>query len=312
MKRRLLGRPPGTPIPDAARRGRPDWQQSDPRWIRQAVAHAGRLPAGGWYVIDAVRAIGSGPMPLPGRGPRTGRLARPLRPAGGAQRLPAPGRVAGRRTPARRLPGVPLARPGAGAGRSPRLAAAAEPRRRRAAVGPPCRRRSGHPTTLPVHPPAHRHRRRDSQGSALRAAGHHRQPVRSVARRALPSAFVRRPDGARAERRRHYCTRGVSRHPAHGRGGRCPVSLPRSAHHRHDHRRRRGRRLGGGDARHPGTARHLCDRGGDRGYLAAARLPVGDARRRPAPAPDAGVRAPALGRRCRLRRTALRVAHRRA
>ena len=61
MKRRLLGRQPGTPIPDAARRGRPDWQQSDPRWIRQAVAHAGRLPSGGWYVIDAVRAIGSGP-----------------------------------------------------------------------------------------------------------------------------------------------------------------------------------------------------------------------------------------------------------
>ena len=61
MKRRLLGRPPGTPIPDAARRGRPDWQQSDPRWIRQTVALAGRLPSGGWYVIDAVRAIGERP-----------------------------------------------------------------------------------------------------------------------------------------------------------------------------------------------------------------------------------------------------------
>ena len=116
MKRRLLGRAPGTRLPDADNRRRPDWQQSDPRWIRQAVACAGRLPSGGWYVIDAVRAIGDAPCRywiagrelVAWRG-RSGLLVAP-------QRLPAPGRVAGGRAPARRLPGVPLARPGAGPG----------------------------------------------------------------------------------------------------------------------------------------------------------------------------------------------------
>ena len=61
MKRRLLGRPPRSPLPAAARRPGPDWQQSDAGWIRRAVARAGRLPSGGWHVVDAVRAIGDRP-----------------------------------------------------------------------------------------------------------------------------------------------------------------------------------------------------------------------------------------------------------
>ena len=61
MKRRLLGRPPNAPLPAAARRAAPDWRQSDPGWIGRAVARAGRLPSGGWHVIDAVRAVGDRP-----------------------------------------------------------------------------------------------------------------------------------------------------------------------------------------------------------------------------------------------------------
>ena len=61
MKPRLLGRPPRSSLPAAANRAGPDWQQSDPAWIARAVARAGRLPAGGWHVIDAVRAIGGAP-----------------------------------------------------------------------------------------------------------------------------------------------------------------------------------------------------------------------------------------------------------
>ena len=61
MKGRLLGRPPSSALPAGAGRARPDWQQSDPGWIRGAVERAGRLPSGGWHVIDAVRAVGEVP-----------------------------------------------------------------------------------------------------------------------------------------------------------------------------------------------------------------------------------------------------------
>jgi isorenieratene synthase len=39
----------------------PDWQQCNPGWIARGVARALTLPSGGWYVIDAARAIGDGP-----------------------------------------------------------------------------------------------------------------------------------------------------------------------------------------------------------------------------------------------------------
>lgn len=54
-----FGRPPARRAPEPARQ--PDWQQSDPRWIGQALRRALQLPSGGWHVIDAVRAIGDRP-----------------------------------------------------------------------------------------------------------------------------------------------------------------------------------------------------------------------------------------------------------
>jgi hypothetical protein len=52
----LIGRAlPAAPPPD----DRPDWQQADVAWIRGALAHAEALPSGGWYVVDASRAIGT-------------------------------------------------------------------------------------------------------------------------------------------------------------------------------------------------------------------------------------------------------------
>ena len=56
-----FGRPPAGPLPAGDRRAMPDWRQSDPRWIRQAVRRAALLPSGGWYAIDASRAVGDTP-----------------------------------------------------------------------------------------------------------------------------------------------------------------------------------------------------------------------------------------------------------
>ncbi len=57
----LFGRQP-TGFESAAELQRlPDWQQSDPKWIRGALRRAMALPGGGWHVIDAVRAIGEKP-----------------------------------------------------------------------------------------------------------------------------------------------------------------------------------------------------------------------------------------------------------
>ena len=60
MKTLRFGRRPTRPAPPAAAQ-RPDWQQSDPRWIGQALRRALELPSGGWHVLDAVRAIGGRP-----------------------------------------------------------------------------------------------------------------------------------------------------------------------------------------------------------------------------------------------------------
>lgn len=54
----LLGRKLG-PAPAIDRR--PDWQQADPTWIRNALARVSVLPSGGWYVIDASRSFGARP-----------------------------------------------------------------------------------------------------------------------------------------------------------------------------------------------------------------------------------------------------------
>jgi len=36
---------------------RPDWEQASVAWIKRALAHASALPSGGWYALDATRAI---------------------------------------------------------------------------------------------------------------------------------------------------------------------------------------------------------------------------------------------------------------
>jgi hypothetical protein len=54
-----FGRAPRSPerVTSAA----PDWVQCKPGWIARSVARALALPSGGWYVVDAARAIGDGP-----------------------------------------------------------------------------------------------------------------------------------------------------------------------------------------------------------------------------------------------------------
>ena len=281
MKGRLLGRRPGSALPAAAGRARPDWQQSDPGWIRRAVERAGRLPSGGWHVIDAVRAIGEAPrrylvanrelvvwrgrsglLVAPNACPHLGASLADGHLRDGCLVCPWHGLVLG----ADGLRGWrPLPSHDDGVLLWVRIAAGGE---------------------LPSELPYRCIRPRTGIDAVIRMEARC-APQDVIANRFdpwhgvhLPSALVRRPDRAGTERRRHNRARGVPRHPAHGRGGRRTVSLPGPAHHRDDHRRRRGRRIGGGDARHAGTARRLRDRGGDRGDLGAPRLPAGDARRR--------------------------------
>jgi hypothetical protein len=40
---------------------RPDWEQADPAWIRNALRHSQELPSGGWYVFAPSRSIGEHP-----------------------------------------------------------------------------------------------------------------------------------------------------------------------------------------------------------------------------------------------------------
>ena len=61
MREFRFGRPPSRRPAAPDGRPLPDWQQSDPRWIKQALRHALQRPTGGWQVIDAVRAIGDRP-----------------------------------------------------------------------------------------------------------------------------------------------------------------------------------------------------------------------------------------------------------
>lgn len=51
------GLPPAEAISD-----QPDWKQAQPAWIEKALQHALALPSGGWYAVDAKRAIGSDPV----------------------------------------------------------------------------------------------------------------------------------------------------------------------------------------------------------------------------------------------------------
>lgn len=53
-----LGRklPPADAISDL-----PDWKQAQPAWIEAALQRALELPSGGWYAVDATRAIGREP-----------------------------------------------------------------------------------------------------------------------------------------------------------------------------------------------------------------------------------------------------------
>lgn len=58
---RLFGRE--LPIAQSAD-DRPDWQQANPAWIRAALARSQGLASGGWYALDALRAIGVGPRSM--------------------------------------------------------------------------------------------------------------------------------------------------------------------------------------------------------------------------------------------------------
>lgn len=48
--------PPAESISDL-----PDWKQAQPAWIDRALDRALSKPSGGWFVVDGVRAIGTGP-----------------------------------------------------------------------------------------------------------------------------------------------------------------------------------------------------------------------------------------------------------
>jgi len=41
---------------------RPDWEQAEPVWIKRALTHSQALPTGGWYALDASRAITDAPQ----------------------------------------------------------------------------------------------------------------------------------------------------------------------------------------------------------------------------------------------------------
>jgi Domain of unknown function (DUF5914)/Rieske [2Fe-2S] domain len=55
----ILGRTPRSPRRVTSLD--PDWAQCKHGWIARALARAQALPSGGWYVVDAGRAIGDGP-----------------------------------------------------------------------------------------------------------------------------------------------------------------------------------------------------------------------------------------------------------
>jgi isorenieratene synthase len=55
----ILGRAPRSP--ERFTSSAPDWAQCQPGWIERSLRRALALPSGGWYVIDAARAIGRGP-----------------------------------------------------------------------------------------------------------------------------------------------------------------------------------------------------------------------------------------------------------
>ena len=145
-----FGRPPARRAPAQSRQ--PDWQQSDPRWIGQALRRALQLPSGGWHVIDAARAIGDRPRRywIDGRELVVWRGAAGLLVAPNAcPHLGASLADGALRDGCVVCPWHGLA---LGAGRPPRLAPAAESRRRRAALGA-ARRRGAVAGALPLRPP---------------------------------------------------------------------------------------------------------------------------------------------------------------
>ena len=60
----------------------PDWKQAQPAWIESALELALAKPAGGWFVVDARRAIGDGPARYRIDGDGLCRLANERRPRG--------------------------------------------------------------------------------------------------------------------------------------------------------------------------------------------------------------------------------------
>ena len=165
------------------------------------------------------------------RGPRGRALAHEHRGRSRSRLLPPPGRVAHRLRGVRRQAALPLARSRAGPRGAARLAGVRRPRRRRAALGPrPHPRRDALRPAADHRPPAAGPLRGGGRGTArhLRAAGHHRQPARPLARLVVPPLRLQPPRGRRVRQRRRGPDRrrDVPAEPALGRprSGRAPTA----------------------------------------------------------------------------------------
>ncbi len=188
----------GKPLPDRpVVSTEPDWKQSNPRWIAQALRHALARPGGGWFVVDASRRFTDQPRrytvaghdlvfwraggqltAAPDACPHMGASLAEGCVREGRLICPWHGLALGREPHGAWRP-LPLVDDGVlvwvrvdAAGETPADAA-------------------GH-----HHAPGAVHRCHGAHGGSLRAGGRHRQPARSLAWRAFSPAFLPPPAGA--------------------------------------------------------------------------------------------------------------------
>ena len=300
----------GRKLPHAPmREARPDWEQADPAWIRGALRHAQELPSGGWYVIAPSAAFGERPQcsEIAGRSLVAWRvgdrlLAAPCTcPHMGASLADAHIREGHLICP---WHGLALGPEGHNAWHSlptyddgrllwVRLEQAGE-----TPCATPYLTERANPIDL----------RRGLHRNRLRQPRRDRQPLGSVARRALPPARIRSAAHDRSARRPDHGSRRVSRRrPARDRSRRT-LPVLRSAHDRDDDHARRRRRQRGRNPRHPDRPRsHARDRSGVR-HLRSPRLQNRTAARSAAAAVDRAAGAQTLAGGRTLRRTTVHVA----